>query len=242
MSLLSIVKSASLRILASNPTVAASSADPKVLQLVECVNEEGQELSSRHSWQALRHEATFNTVAAESQGDIRVICGQDFNFIVNETMWNRSQRRPVFGPKSPAEWQQLKAQFMQGPWIQYMLRGNQLLFLPVPSAGFAIYFEWISKYWCTASDLVTGQTSMLVDTDVGTLDERLLTLGAIWRFKQKNNLDYGEDQDTYEKAVQDAIGRDGSKGRLNLAGAQSDIYPGVVVPAGSWPISGEPST
>lgn len=333
MSLLTIVQSASLRTLASKPTVAASSNDPKVLQLVECVNEDGQELGSRHSWQALRKEATLVTVGTpggilsfgtlvggsgysaggsntynlvpltggsgsgaqaviavasgvvasitiandyagsgyvagdilsataanlggsgsgfsvrvasvgivgqESQGDIRTITGPDFNFIVNETIWNRTQRRPVFGPKSPAEWQQLKAQFMQGPWIQYMLRGNQMLMLPAPSPGFAIYFEWISKNWCSSATLV-GQTSMLVDTDISNLDERLNALGAIWRWKKANKLDYAEDFETYEKAVQDAITRDGSKGRLNLAGAQSDIYPGVVVPAGSWPITGSP--
>ena len=335
MSLLTIVQSAYLRALASKPAVAASSADPKVLQCIECVNEEGQELAARFSWQALRKEAVLVTpgvaggilsfgtltggsgyaagssnsfnlvpltggsgtgaqaviavtngvvtsitiaynyngsgylvgdtlsataanlggtgsgfsikvasvgfVGLESQGDIRTIAGPDFNFIVNETMWNRTQRRPVFGPKSPAEWQQLKAQFMQGPWIQYMLRGNQLLFLPVPSPGFAVYFEWISKYWCTNAALTQGQTSMLLDTDVGTLDERLLTLGTIWRFKQKNKLEFSEDQDTYEAAIEDAMTRDGSKGRLNLAGAQSDIYPGVVVPAGAWPITGNPN-
>lgn len=333
MSLLSIVQSAYLRTLAIKPTVAAASADPKVLQCVETVNEAGQELASRFSWQSLRKEAvlvtvgtaggilSFNTlvggsgyaagtsntfnlvpltggsgtgaqgviavtngvvssitiaqdysgsgyvvgdilsataanlggtgsgfsirvasvgfVGQQAQGNIFTITGPDFNFIINETMWNRTQRRPVFGPKSPAEWQQLKAQFMQGPWIQYMLRGNQLLMLPAPSPGFAIYFEWISKYWCQSAALA-GQTAMLADTDTGILDERLLTLGALWRFKQKNKLEYGEDEDIYEAAVDDAMTRDGSKGRLNLAGAQTDIYPGVVVPAGAWPITGNP--
>lgn len=335
MSLLSIAQSVSLRVLGSKPTVAASSADPKVLQIVELINEDGQELGARHSWQVLTNEANFATVGLaggitafgaltggsgyasgfsntyvfvpltgghgtgaqatitvtngivtsvtistdnpgsgyqagdvisaaaanlggtgsgfsiivsgvgivgqQDQGNITTIAGPDFSFFVNETMWNRSQRRPVFGPKSPAEWQQLKAQFMQGPWIQYRLRGNRLLFLPAPSPGFAIYFEWITKFWCTDTTGATGQSSLVQDTDISKLDERLHVLGGIWRWKKANKLDYEEDFQNYEKAVQDAIGRDGSKGRLNLTGAQTDIYPGVVVPAGSWPLSGEPS-
>lgn len=333
MSLLTIVQSAQVRVLASKPSVAAASADPKTLQLVEAANEEGQELAARHSWMVLTNESTFNTVSivggitstkslvggsgyasglsntyngvpltggsgttaqaiiaitngivtsctisqdfpgagyavndvlsasaanlggsgsgfsvtvasigivgAQNQGLITTLAGPDFSFMVNETMWNRSQRRPVFGPKTPAEWQQLKAQFMQGPWIQYMLRGYQLLMLPAPSPGFAIYFEWMSKYWCQSAG-GAGQSSMVLDTDTGILDERLLILGTLWRFKQKNKLEYAEDEDIYEAAVEDAMVRDGSKQRLNMAGAQTDIYPGVVVPAGAWPITGNP--
>lgn len=329
--LLDIVQRASLKTLASKPTVAAASADPKVLQLVAYVNEEGEELAARHTWQSLTKESNFTTggvlggvtafgtlvggtgyasgfsntyvnvpltggtgtgaqatisvvsgvvtsvtvsldypgsgyvandvlsasntnlggtgsgftvtvstvgiVGQQNQGTIQALAGADFNFIINDTMWNRSQRRPVFGPKSPQEWQQLKAQFMQGPWIQYRLRGNQVVMLPSPSPGFAIYFEWISKYWCQNAS-GTAQQYMLVDTDVGILDERLLALGAIWRFKKANRLEYDEDFNNYEKAVQDAITRDGGKQRLNLAGAQTDVYPGVVVPAGNWPMAG----
>src|SRR5215831_1786194 len=135
MSLLTIVQAVSLRVLSQKPTVAAASIDPKIQQIIELVNNDGQELGARYSWQVLRNEAAFTTVGVESQGDIRSITGADFNFIVNESMWNRSQRRPIPGPLSPAEWQLLKAQFSAGPWLQYTTRGNQLLFFPVPSAG-----------------------------------------------------------------------------------------------------------
>lgn len=234
MSLLSIAQAVSLRVISQRPTAGVSSADPKIQQIIELISNEGQELNSRHSWQAQTSESTFTTVATESQGSILTLAGADFNFIVNETMWNRSQRRPVFGPKSPAEWQQLKAQFMQGPWLQYRLRGNQLLFLPVPPVGHNVYFEWCTKNWCTDSTGVTGKTSMTQDTDIAKLDERIITLGGIWRFKKENHLEYAEDFNAYEAAVADAISRDGSKPRLNLAGAQTDIFPAIVVPAGNW--------
>lgn len=233
MSLLSIVQSVAQRVLKNTPSAAVSNIDTSIQQLIGLVNEEGQELAARYSWQALRKEASFTTMAAESQGTIQAITGADFNFIVNETMWNRSQRRPVFGPRTAQEWQQLKAQFMQGPWIQYMLRQNLLLFLPVPSAGFQINFEWISKYWCT-NNVGTPSDTMTQDADLSLLDERLIKLGALWRFKKSNRLEYEEDWNVYEAAVTDAIGRDGSKGRLNLEGAQADVYPGVVVPVGNW--------
>lgn len=234
MSALDIVKSLMRRVMKQTVTQAVGNADVKVLQALELVNEAGQELAARYSWQALTTESTFVTVATESQGLITTIAGADFSRIVNETFWNRSQMRPVYGPKSAAEWQQLKAQFMQGPWIQYRIRGNALLFLPVPAAGQSVYFEWITKNWCTDATGATGRSAFTVDTDIAKLDERLLTLDGLWRFKKANNLDYGEDQDKAETAITDAITRDGSKPRLNLGGAQTDVFPGILVPAGNW--------
>jgi len=326
--LLSITQAALGKIGLPVPSLGIGNADVNVSQMIALINEEGQELGSRHSWQVLTKESNLTTtgtlggitelgtvtggsgyasgssttynlvpltggtgsgalatisitsgvvssvslnynspgagysvgdvlsasnaylgntgsgfsvpvsttgiVGQQLQGLMTTLAGADFNFIVNETMWDRTTRRPIFGPKSPAEWQQLQAQFMQGPWIQYRIRGGQLLFLPAPTPGDLIYFEWVSKYWCTDTTGVTGKTAMTVDTDVGVLDERLLTLGGVWRFKKAKGLDYAADEVKYEMAVTDAITRDGSRARLNLAGAQTDIFPGIVVPAGNW--------
>jgi len=233
LSLLTICQSLTLRVLKSKPIVAVTSADPAVLQAVELINEAGQELCARHSWQVMTREATFNTVATEVQGTIQNIAGIDFNFIVNETMWNRTQRRPLFGPKSAAEWQNLKAQFSSGPWVSYRLRSNQMLFFPTPAAGQSVYFEWCSKYWATSKD-GAPQAGLLQDSDVAILDERLLTLDAIWRFKRANQLSYDEDYEKAEDAIADAISRDGSKPRLNLAGPPNELQPVVTVPIGNW--------
>ena len=141
MSLLTLVQDASRRIGLPVPNAVLSSTSDNVQQLAGLANEEGQELAARYNWQALTKEASFTTVAAEVQGSLATLTGPDFGWILNETIWNRSQRRPIFGPKSPANWQMLKASFMNGPWIQYRFRGNQLLFLPTPAAGQACFFE-----------------------------------------------------------------------------------------------------
>jgi hypothetical protein len=233
-SLLSITQALAVKFGIPSPGAAASSTDQNVQQIVAFINEDGQELASRGEWQFLRNEATFVTVATESQGSLQTICGPDFNFICNETFWNRSQRRPIFGPKTPAEWQQLKAQLMQGPWIQYIIRGNNILFLPIPAAGQNCFLEWCTKFWCTDLTGVTGKTAMTLDTDIAKLDERLLTLGAMWRFKKSKKLDWEGDFEKAEAAIEDSLSRDGAKVRINMAGQQTDIFPAILVPSGNW--------
>lgn len=228
MSLLTMMRSVFPRIGLSAPAQVVSSTDKTVQQVLALANEEGQELASRYTWQALIREATFTTVASETQGSITTIAGSDFDFILNETIWNRSLKRPVFGPKSPSEWQQLKAQFMNGPWNQYRIRGNDIIFLPVPAAGQDCYFEWYSKNW--AANASTWAT----DEDTSVLSERLMALGVIWRWKELKNLEYAEAFNKYERAVDDATARDGGKPTLNLGSGNVDIFPAVVVPSGNW--------
>jgi hypothetical protein len=236
MSLLSIVQTVAQRVGITVPTVAIASTDSNIQQVISFVNEDGSELAARYGWQEITNEANFATVASgNSQGSIQALAGPDFNYVLNETMWDRTTRRPVFGPKTAAEWQQLQAQFVNGPWWQYRIRGNQVLFIPTPPAGDQIYFEWVSKWWCTSTGgTVQTASAMVADTDIGILDERLITLGAIWRYKAGKKLDYAEDFDKAEAAIMDAMSRNASKPKLNLAGPQGNIQPGVFVPAGNW--------
>ena len=172
----------------------------------------------------------------ENQGTIQTLTGPDFGWVLNDTMWDRTTRRPVYGPKYSAEWQQLKAQLMQGPWWQYRIRGNQLLFIPPPAVGDTIYFEWVSQYWVATAGAATvgAQTGYQIDTDVSLLPERIVILEATWRWKQAKKLEYAEDFDKAAAAIADLMTLSASKPKLNLAGAQSDIYPGVLVPSGNW--------
>ena len=240
MALIDIIQPAALRFGISTPSVAASSTDQNILQMVGFANEEGQELSSSYPWQNMRYEASFTTLALENQGDIRTICTAinsmgPYDYIYNETIWNRSQRRPIFGPKTPAEWQQLKAQFVQGPWYQYVIRGFDILFTPVPAAGDSCFFEYMTNAWATDGAGAVGKTSMTLDSDVALIPERLITLGVIWRFQQAKGLDYSASYEKYDRAIADAMARDGGKPKLSLLGYDTTTYPGVLVPAGNWP-------
>jgi hypothetical protein len=172
----------------------------------------------------------------QSQGVLTALTGPDFGWILNETMWDRTSRRPVFGPKAPAEWQQLQAQLMNGPWWQYRIRGGQLLFTPAPAVGDQIYFEWISKYWVaqTATPTLGYAAQYGADTDVSIIDEHLIALDTLWRYKRAKKLEYSEDFDIAEAAINDAMTRNASAPILNLGGADGDMQPGIFLPAGSW--------
>jgi hypothetical protein len=215
-----------------SPTVAVGSNDQNIKQIVELCNEAGQEISRRYPWQALTNEATFTTLAAESQGTMSSIA-PNYDYIINDTIWNRTLRRPVFGPKTPQTWQQNKAFAINGPWSNFRVIGDTLKFYPTPSAGQSCYFEYITKNWVSTS-LGSSNSSWTNDADTPLLDGNMLVLDTIWRWKAQKGLEYSEDFNKAERIITDLSSRDGSKDWLSLSNTKYDIFPGVVVPAGSW--------
>lgn len=208
------------------PTGVVASTDPQALQLVELLNQEGRALSSRHSWQVLTYEATFTTVATEVQGSLSTIigAGQSLRHVVNETMWNRTTKEPVYGPRRAPTWQGYKALSFAGPYAEYRIRGDQILFQPVPAAGETIYFEYVSRSWAVNQAGTTYTASVTADTDEVLLPEEIVLLGLEWRWKRAKGLDHGSVFQDYEFMVADAIARDGSKPVLNLSmGSVEDV-------------------
>jgi hypothetical protein len=237
MTMLSIVQDVTQQLGISVPNAVATSNDPQVLQLAALLNKEGKSLAERPSegWQALQLEATFTTVAAETQTTVEAIA-PNYRYILNNTIWNRSNRRPIFGPLSPQQWQMNKGWFAQGPYSQYRIEGGNINFTPEPDAGEECYFEYVTKNWATDTTGATGKSSFTADDDVSLLDEELLTLGLMWRWKQIKGLEYAEDKIEYEDRVSQAIARDTPKVILNLA-MRSYELPALYVQDGNFPSS-----
>jgi hypothetical protein len=216
------------RIGISVPNAAYTSSDLQVQQLVELANEEGQEQASRYQWQALQREATFTTVVAELQTSLAAIT-TGFGWIVNDTIWNRTLRRPVYGPDSLQDWQQQKAIQIAGPFNRYRIIANNIRFYPVPAAGQDCYFEYITNQWTAA-----GGTEYQSDTDTSLLDDTTMILGTIWRWKQAKGMTYAEDFAKYERRIAELLQRDAVKPTLSMTGTMYDVVPLVVVPSGTW--------
>jgi len=234
LSCLQIIQSVCKRIGIVSPNAAITSTDQQIIQLVAICEEEGQELAARFTWQALQEEATFTTLATELQTSLAA-CAPGFKSILNETFFNRTLQRPVFGPSSPQEWQADKASQSSGPWAWFRIKGSSIYFYPAPSAGDSCFFEYNSRNWVSTS---TGGTSesWTNDADTPLLDDQLIKLGTRWRWNKTKGLDYAEDFATYERLVAEAISRDSGKPVLCMDGASRGVKPFVVVPTGPWSI------
>jgi hypothetical protein len=233
MSLLTIVQSACSRLAIPVPTAVVSSTDSQIVQLYNLANEEVQTCANRYDWQRMKHDHTFTTLAALAQTGA---LPSDFDHIVNETMWDRTTVRKVFGPLTDEQWQNEQAFPVYTPIAPaYRIISNTLYLTPAPAAGDTLAFTYIDNTPVRSAASV-AQTAFTADTDTSIFGDILGTKGLVWRWKQIKGLDYSEEFQDYEDYVNRLFARDGGKPRLNLANGLNRrlAYP-ANIPIGNWP-------
>lgn len=231
MTLLTIVNDAQAVLnLPITSTVVTNTGDTQ-RQLLRLCNMAGREIARAYPWQVLVTERSFTTTATEQQTGETLPA--DFGWVVDDTLWNRTTTDRVWGPLSSQSWQAQKATGTSVAWSQFRIRANSFYFLPSPTAGQTIYYEYVSKYWCESSG-GTDQEKWAADTDVGRIDEYLLTLGLIWRWKAAKGLYYEEEKAEFDRELSAAKARDGARRRTSIAGPSTRPFGWGKVPEGNW--------
>lgn len=216
------------------PTKVMESTDETVLQIAALANEILEDLAERHSWSTVTYSVTFISVAAESQGLLTTLAPNAFLKVQNNTIWDRTLRLPVWGPLDPVQWQELQALPNAGPLYRYRIQEGLLKIYPTIEAGHTMAFDYTSCGLVQATGGGAIKEYFTADTDVFLLPAKLLLQGMRWKWRSEKGLPYAENFKTYEAAVAEAMGSDGTKPVLNMAGGNPNIQPGIWVPAGSW--------
>lgn len=199
-----------------------SSTDAQVRQLYALLNEGGLALSKRCDWEALTAQWTFVTVAQAEQTNTPI--PDDLRKFIPDTFFNRTSQRQLVGPVTPQQWQQLQARpALSEIYLAFRQREGVFLVTPTPTAGETIAYEYVSENWAMSSAGV-GKSAFTSDDDDSFLDEELLKQDLRWRWRAAKGLPYAEDMETFERALEVAIGNDGGATALDMGG-----------PEGNWP-------
>lgn len=228
MTLLSIVQDACDDIGFPSPASVVGNSDAD--QYLRLLNREGEALS-RWPWQALIKEDTITLSTADQDYALAT----DFRYILPETQWNRDDRRQLVWLNSE-EWQFFKGwTTVNGLNLRARIRNNELEFEQTIASGDngkTIAYEYVSKYW-TEDSGSTAQQKFAADTDTSVLDEEILTLGLIWRFRKSKGLNFEADLIEYNRQVELAKAHDGAARMLRLGRAVRQ-HLGVNIPEGNY--------
>jgi hypothetical protein len=168
-------------------------------------------------------QITIDRQATASGAALIVVCKDsyplpsDYLGMVDQTEWDRTNRWQLLGPLEAQEWQVLRSGIAPvGPRFRFRLWGGKIYIDPPPQRISTIAFEYVAKSW-VVSAIGVYQSDWLLDTDTSLIDEDLLELELIWRFKQQKGLEYAEDFNQAKQAISRDRGRIMSGRVLNLS-------------------------
>lgn len=219
----------------SVPTSVIGTTDTQVAQIYALLEEEISDLADRGTWQALTLEATHTTLNAESQGAITSIASDGFQYIKNQTIWDRTENLPVIVIDGP-DWQSEKGFANTAPRYMARIRAGLLLVTPDPVAGNTWAFEYVTQNAILDTNGSTRKQYFTADTDTFLLDEAIITMGLRWRWKKEKGFDYAEDFRTYEKKVENALSRQGLQRIFYQDRGDRTRDPHIILNQGNWPL------
>lgn len=214
------------------PTAVVGSADVGVVQIRYILAEVVRELSE-YRWSEQKIEKTFTSVAAELQGSFTAVFGADFRALIPATFWDRTLKRPVFGPVSDSSWENLKAFPASGPIYQWKALGQDLYIFPAPEAGHTMAALYESAYGILSSG-GTAKASITDDTDTFLLPELLVLKSLDWKWKKQKGESWEMDYNEYMTFLPKKL-VDKNLPVWHLDGEEFKLSPGIWVPAGDWP-------
>ena len=220
MTLLTIVQDVALEVGVTPPQAVIGSTDIQVRQLQRIAQKEATALAKRSNWTRLIVPFEFTTVEGMPQpGALPAEMDRQSPGMV---IWWVDMYRPIRGPLTPEEWAAaISRPVSPGLWGYWRIIGEDLNLYPAPAASQVVRGEVVSKNWCIHSgDPLSYSDRWTADDDTARLDEELLTLGCIWRWRQTKGLDYAEDMATYEREVEQAAARNGGMKDINMSASR----------------------
>jgi len=204
------------------PLEVYSSTDRAMVELQGVANDVAEGIAAAYDWSLL-------TVLATNTGDGST---EDFTLPTDyfrmpkkAQVWSSSLEAPLSHISDLDRWLGLDVQsfdFVVNAWTIY---GGQIHIKPALATGVT------AKHWYQSILLVTdeasaNQATFTADTDVFRLNDRLLMLGIVARWREQKGLPYAEDMDRFEDLKSKLMSAD--KGSRLIRIGQARMPKGVV--------------
>jgi hypothetical protein len=177
--LLDICNRAADELSLAHQTAYVGSIVPDARTLLACANAAGRDVMRAHAWGALQTLGTIGTVP----GTATYPLAADFDRVVADTGWDRSNDWMMVGPDTP----QINRYLNESGVAQtsarkrFRLQGANIVIFPTPAAIETLVYEYVSNRWAISNASVR-QTEFSADTDTTVFDPDLLRAELKWRY------------------------------------------------------------
>lgn len=236
MSLLSVIQDVCDEVGVPKPTAVVGSSDATAIQLLAIAKTSQDTLAKRWALQQLTVRHSFVAFASASVASYTL--PSDFDRFLNRTWYDQTNRRRVY-VANETQWQDLtRGALGQGgvdTWFRVF--GDLLYIWPVRTSGSTVLAYDYQSENVAETSANTAKRTFTADADVSHIDEHMMKLDLIWRFKRAKGLTYADERKEFEDYASQYKRTDGTVPDLNAAGTRLTNVLAVNIPEGSWPSS-----
>ena len=171
----------------SDPT---SDTDETFIQMVQLLNGAGQEMCELNGWQELTKP--YEIITADTDSGTYDL-PDDFNYMIDQTGWDRTNRVAIGGPLSAQDWTYLAGRDLVSQTIYASFRqvdGKLDLYPQPPPDGLRLTFEYISRNWLQEQGASEpNRDTVGTGSDICILDPLLMIKFLKLKFLQAKGLD-----------------------------------------------------
>jgi hypothetical protein len=233
MSLLSIVNNAFLELSGQANFYGSvySSGNSDALLLMQLAQRTGDDVARRWGWKNLKVPGALTGDGVTtlwvlptdwaSMGEASLLVSNLYPLL------------PLAGPILPEKLLLMKALPAMPIRPVWRMIGGNIEIWPALAAGELVTLEYRSSCWVLEIDGVTRRPRWTADLNTSLIDESLIELGVIWRWKEAKGLQYAERFAEYERRFDATAGQEDT-GRMvsmtNKGGVYdpSQFFPGVI--------------
>jgi hypothetical protein len=206
------------------PTVSltTSTGDTLAQQSLALLNALGDELIRIHDWQFLEKVMTFTGDGTAASFPLPA----DFRRQINQTQWDNSGKRPLYGPDSPQMWSWSQYGIVSvGIFFRYRILDNEYAIFPVPGDGTEFDLYYISKNWVIDGiDPQVTKDKVTRAEDVPMFDRRLLITGLKVKLWAAKGFDTKNLQEEFNFVLAAEKGQNQGARAINLSGGDQHLY------------------
>lgn len=199
----------------ARPGTYVSSIVPAARRLLACANAAGRDLMRAHDWGALQALGTVTTAIGTASYPLAT----DYDRMISDTGWDRSNDWMMVGPDSPQINRYLNesAAAHVGPRKRFRLQGPNIVIFPTPTAIETLVYEYVSNKWARSS-VGAAQLEFVADTDTTVFDPDLMRAEIKWRYLAATGM-------AFDDLRADAMGIRDSRIGADLGGTTLNMSP-----------------
>lgn len=234
MTVLSAAQDAGVLLLGRRPSSLFNAADQFGLELGALATEAATAITEYYDWQKLKLLKTYTGDASTIAFDLPADYGRMPKVAkLHSSTWKNASYRQA---RDEDEFLYLQDSLTAGtPGVWILLGGKMQIYAAMPAGETARHYYISNLIVATGAGAAGSKTAFTADTDVFVLNERLLKLALMWRWRSTKRMDYSEDMANYEIALAEEVAKDRGQrvitvGQVRQSADATMPYPGILGP------------